>query len=199
MSIDGFGDFASTAAGFGHGKELKIESRVYFPHSLGIFYSALTQFIGFPHYGDEYKVMELAPYGEPNFLEPLREVVRLRPDGTFRLNLKFFRHHIDNISYTWEDCAPEVGTLYRRDLIDLLGPLRKPGNPLEQRHKDIARSVQTIYEKAFFALLQVVHKEHPCDSLALAGGCAMNSVANGKVYRCTPFKKMYLPAAVGDA
>ncbi len=110
MSIDGFGDFASTAAGFGHGKELKIESRVYFPHSLGIFYSALTQFIGFPHYGDEYKVMELAPYGEPNFLEPLREVVRLRPDGTFRLNLKFFRLHIDNISYTWEDCAPEVGT-----------------------------------------------------------------------------------------
>ena len=199
ISIDGFGDFASTAFGFGQGNELKIDSRVYFPHSLGIFYSALTQYLGFPHYGDEYKVMGLAPYGEPNFLDPLREVVRVRSDGSFRLNLKFFRHHIGNVSYTWKDCAPEVGTLYRRPLIDLLGPARKPDEPIEQKHKDIARSVQATYEKAFFALLQSLHKQHPSDYLALAGGCAMNSVANGKVYRRTPFKKMYLPAAAGDA
>lgn len=199
ISIDGFGDFASTAFGVGQGHELKIDSRVYFPHSLGIFYSALTQYLGFPHYGDEYKVMGLAPYGEPNFLEPLREVVNIRSDGTFRLNLKFFRHHIGDVSYTWKDCAPEVGTLYRRPLIDLLGPARKPDEPIEQKHKDIARSVQATYEKAFFALLQALHKAHPSDNLALAGGCAMNSVANGKVYRRTPFKKMYLPAAAGDA
>ena len=199
LSIDGFGDFASTALGFGHGKEVKIDNRVYFPHSLGIFYSALTQFIGFPHYGDEYKVMGLAPYGDPTYLEQLREVVRIRPDGTFRLNLKYFRHHTDNISYTWQDCAPEVGPLYRNELADLLGAPRKPDEPLEQKHKDIARSVQTIYEKAFFELLQALHKQHPCDNLALAGGCAMNSVANGKVYRRTPFKKLYLPAAAADA
>jgi carbamoyltransferase len=199
ISIDGFGDFASTAFGFGQGGEVKIDNRIYFPHSLGIFYSALTQYLGFPHYGDEYKVMGLAPYGEPNYLEPLREVVRIRPDGSFRLNLKFFRHHIGNVSYTWRDCAPEVGTLYRRPLIDLLGPARKPDEPLEQKHKDIARSVQATYEKAFFALLHVLHKQHPSDHLALAGGCAMNSVANGKVYRRTPFKRMYCPAAAGDA
>jgi len=199
ISIDGFGDFASTAFGVGQGNEVKIDSRVYFPHSLGIFYSALTQFLGFPHYGDEYKVMGLAPYGEPTFLDPLREVVRIRPDGTFRLNLKFFRHHIGNVSYTWKDCAPEVGTLYRPALIDLLGPPRKPDDPIEQKHKDLARSIQATYEKAFFALLQTLHKKHPSDNLALAGGCAMNSVANGKVYRRTPFKKMYLPAAPGDA
>jgi carbamoyltransferase len=199
ISIDGFGDFASTAFGFGQGSEVKIDNRVYFPHSLGIFYSALTQFLGFPHYGDEYKVMGLAPYGEPNYLEQLREVVRIRTDGSFRLNLKFFRHHIGNVSYTWQDCAPEVGTLYRRALIDLLGPPRQPDEPLEQKHKDIARSVQATYEKAFFALLQALHKQHPSDHLALAGGCAMNSVANGKVYRRTPFKKMYCPAAAGDA
>jgi carbamoyltransferase len=199
ISIDGFGDFASTAFGFGQGSEVKIDKRVYFPHSLGIFYSALTQFLGFPHYGDEYKVMGLAPYGEPNYLEPLREVVRIQSDGSFRLNLKFFRHHIGNVSYTWKDCAPEVGTLYRRALVDLLGPARKPDEPLEQKHKDIARSVQATYEKAFFALLQALHKEHPSDHLAIAGGCAMNSVANGKVYRRTPFKKMYCPAAAGDA
>src|SRR5437588_1903350 len=198
-SIDGFGDFASTAFGSGQGSEVKIDNRVYFPHSLGIFYSALTQFLGFPQYGDEYKVMGLAPYGEPNFLEPLREVVHIKPDGSFRLNLKFFRHHIENVSYTWQDCAPEVGTLYRRALVDLLGPPRQPDEPLEQKHKDIARSVQATYEKAFFALLQTLHKQHPSDHLALAGGCAMNSVANGKVYRRTPFKKMYCPAAAGDA
>ncbi len=199
ISIDGFGDFASTAFGFGQGSEVKIGNRVYFPHSLGIFYSALTQFLGFPHYGDEYKVMGLAPYGEPNYLEQLREVVRIQSDGSFRLNLKFFRHHIGNVSYTWKDCAPEVGLLYRRALVDLLGPPRKPDEPLEQKHKDIARSVQATYEKAFFALLQALHKEHPSDHLAIAGGCAMNSVANGKVYRRTPFKKMYCPAAAGDA
>jgi carbamoyltransferase len=199
ISVDGFGDFASTAFGFGHGSEVKIDNRVYFPHSLGIFYSALTQFLGFPHYGDEYKVMGLAPYGEPNYLEPLREVVRIKPDGSFRLNLKFFRHHIGNVSYTWQDCAPEVGTLYRRALVDLLGPPRRPDEPLEQKHKDIARSVQATYERAFFALLQALHNQYPSDHLALAGGCAMNSVANGKVYRRTPFKKMYCPAAAGDA
>ena len=199
ISIDGFGDFASTAFGFGEGCEVKINNRVYFPHSLGIFYSALTQYLGFPHYGDEYKVMGLAPYGEPNFLEPLREVVRIQSDGSFRLNLKFFRHHIGNVCYTWQNCAPEVGTLYRRALIDLLGPPRQPDEPVEQKHKDIARSVQATYEKAFFALLQALHKQHPSDNLAIAGGCAMNSVANGKVYRRTPFKKMYCPAAAGDA
>jgi carbamoyltransferase len=199
MSIDGFGDFASTAFGFGAGNEVKIDDRVYFPHSLGIFYSALTQYLGFPNYGDEYKVMGLAPYGEPNYLEQLREVIRIRPDGTFRLNLKFFRHHIGNLSYTWKDCAPDLGALYRRPLVDLLGPARKPDEPLEQKHKDIARSVQATYEKAFFSLLQKLHKEHPSDNLALAGGCAMNSVANGKIYRRSPFKKMYSPAAAGDA
>ncbi len=110
VSIDGFGDFASTAIGWGSGPEITIDQRVYFPHSLGIFYSALTQFIGFPHYGDEYKVMGLAPYGEPRFLPQMRQIVRVQSDGTFRLNLRYFRHHTDNVSYSWKDCAPEVGS-----------------------------------------------------------------------------------------
>src|SRR2546430_14436397 len=100
LSIDGFGDFASTALGVGEGDRLEISERVYFPHSLGIFYSALTQFIGFPNYGDEYKVMGLAPYGQPAFLEQIRELVPIQPDGTFRLNLRYFRHHTDNVSYS---------------------------------------------------------------------------------------------------
>lgn len=199
ISIDGFGDFASTAIGFGNGRELTIGDRVYFPHSLGIFYSALTQFIGFPNYGDEYKVMGLAPYGEPSYVDKLRDVLQILPDGTFQLNLKYFRHHTDNVSYSWNDCAPEVGRLYRPSLADLLGPPRVASDPVEQRHKDIARSVQTIYEKAFFELLGALHKQFPSENLALSGGCAMNSVANGKVYRRTAFKRMYLPAAAGDA
>ncbi len=199
ISIDGFGDFASTAMGFGAGDDITIDERIYFPHSLGVFYSALTQFLGFPHYGDEYKVMGLAPYGDPTYVDPLREVLKLQTDGTFRLNLKYFRHHSDNVSYTWENCTPAVGLLYKSSLTDLLGPARTPNDPLEQKHKDLARSVQVTYEKAFLALLHALHKKHPSDNLALSGGCAMNSVANGKVYRRTPFKKMYLPAAAGDA
>src|SRR6266446_3597334 len=199
ISIDGFGDFASTALGYGKSHSVEIDKRVYFPHSLGIFYSALTQFIGFPHYGDEYKVMGLAPYGNPNYRTQMREIVRIQPDGTFRLALKYFRHHTDNVSYSWNNCAPEVGTLYTDRLIELLGPARKPTEPLEQKHKDIARSVQAMYEEAFFALLHALYARHPLPNLALSGGCAMNSVANGKVYLRTPFKKMYLPAAAGDA
>jgi carbamoyltransferase len=199
LSVDGFGDFASTAIGFGQGNNVMIDKRVYFPHSLGIFYSAMTQFIGFPHFGDEYKVMGLAPYGQPKYLEPMREIVRVQTEGTFKLNLKYFRHHTDNVSYSWNNCAPEVGTLYTDKLVELLGPARGERDSIEQRHKDLARSTQAIYEEAFFALLNALHERHPCSNLALSGGCAMNSVANGKVYLRTPFRKMYLPAAAGDA
>jgi carbamoyltransferase len=199
LSVDGFGDFASTAMGFGQRNHIKIDNRVYFPHSLGIFYSAMTQFIGFPHFGDEYKVMGLAPYGQSKYLERMREIVRIQTDGTFKLNLKYFRHHTENVSYSWNNCAPQVGTLYTENLIHLLGHARGERDPLEQRHKDLARSTQAVYEEAFFALLNALHARNPCPNLALSGGCAMNSVANGKVYLHTPFRKMYLPAAAGDA
>jgi carbamoyltransferase len=199
VSVDGFGDFASCSWGMGRGGRIQIDGRIYFPHSLGIFYSAITQLIGFPWFGDEYKVMGLAPYGEPKYLEQMRQVVRLQGDGTFRLNLKYFRHHNENVSYTWNNCTPEVGTLYTPELEKLLGPTRKKDEPLTQTHKDIARSAQAMYEEACFALLNAVHKKYRCENLALSGGCAMNSVANGKVYLQTPFKRMYLPAAAGDA
>ena len=199
VSVDGFGDFASVAWGLGRRDGIRIDGRVYFPHSLGIFYSALTQYLGFPYYGDEYKVMGLAPYGEPRFLEQMGQVVLLQNDGTFKLTLKFFRHHTDNVAYSWNNCAPEVGTLYSAELENLLGPARDKGEELSQRHRDIARSTQAMYEKAFFHLLNAIHKNYQCENLALAGGCAMNSVANGKVYQRSPFKKVYIPAAAGDA
>src|SRR5437899_12480848 len=109
ISIDGFGDFASTAFGIGKGSEVKIDNRVYFPHSLGIFYSALTQFLGFLHYCDDSKVMGLAPYGCPAFLDAMRKIVRVLPNGGFELDLKFFRHHREDVPYQWADGSPEFG------------------------------------------------------------------------------------------
>jgi carbamoyltransferase len=200
LSVDGFGDFASCAWGLGQGSDITIDGRIHFPHSLGIFYTVLTQFLGFPHYGDEYKVMGLAPYGEPKYLPQLREIVRVQGDGSFRLDLRYFRHHREDVHYTWDDCIPEVGTLYRREPLEaLLGPQREPGEPLEQRHRDLARSAQAMYEEAFFALLEALHARYGKDHLALAGGCAMNSVANGKIHLRTPFRHLYLPASAGDA
>lgn len=200
LSVDGFGDFASSAWGLGRGNDIQIDGRIYFPHSLGIFYTVITQFIGFPYFGDEYKVMGLAPYGEPKYLKEMRELVQVQTDGTFRLNLKYFRHHSDDVHYTWDNCCPEVGTLYKKEPLEaLLGPQREKGELLEQKHRDIARSAQAMYEEAFFAMLQALHARYRCDNLALSGGCAMNSVANGKVYLNSPFKRMYLPASAGDA
>jgi carbamoyltransferase len=198
-SVDGFGDFSSAAWGVGRGGEIIVEGRIYFPHSLGIFYQALTQFLGFPNYGDEYKVMGLAPYGQPRFVSEMRKVVRLLQNGCFELDTIYFRHHREHIAYDWQGGSPHVGTLYSPALEVLLGPARQQDQPLNDRHRDIARSVQATYEEAFFHLLRHLHGTHRLDSLTLAGGCAMNSVANGKVLRQSPFKRLYVQSAAGDA
>lgn len=199
VSVDGFGDFASAAWGVGRNGSLSVDGRVWFPHSLGAFYQAVTQHLGFPHYGDEYKVMGLAPYGKPTFLAEMRKIVRIEKDGAFALDLSFFRHHREKIPYEWSGGSPHVGTLFSPALAQLLGPARAGGDALEQRHKDIACSAQAMYEEAFFHLLNALHARYGLDNLTLAGGCAMNSVANGKVGRRTPFRRLYVQAAAGDA
>lgn len=199
VSIDGFGDFSSAAWGTGQGNEITVDGRVHFPHSLGIFYQALTQYLGFPHYGDEYKVMGLAPYGEPRQLDDMRQIVRLDSNGSFSLDTTYFKHHKQKISYEWSGGTPVVGRLYSDALTDLLGPARQESEPLERRHFDIACSVQAMYEEALFHLLETVHADYRQDSLTLAGGCALNSVANGKVRRRTSFKRLYAQPAAGDA
>jgi carbamoyltransferase len=199
VSVDGFGDFASAAWGTGRGTEIKIDGRVYFPHSLGIFYQALTQYLGFPHYGDEYKVMGLAPYGQPRAMKAMRELVHLEPDGGYTLDLTYFRHHKESVSFQWLGGAPTFSDLFTISLEALLGPRRKPEEALEDRHRDIAHSVQAMYEEAFFHLIGKLQKDYGLADLALAGGCAMNSVANGKVRRMTPFERVYVQSAAGDA
>lgn len=198
-SVDGFGDFSSAAWGVGHNTAISIEGRINFPHSVGVFYQAITQYLGFPHYGDEYKVMGLAPYGSPDYLGAMRQIVMLRERGRFELDTRYFRHHREKIDYAWEGGSPHVGTLFSPALEELLGPPRLKDEPLEKRHYDLARSAQAMYEEAFFHLLHHLHETYRLDSLALAGGCAMNSVANGKVLRQSPFKRLYVQSAAGDA
>jgi carbamoyltransferase len=199
VSVDGFGDFSSGAWGLATGTEIDVDGRVFFPHSLGIFYQAMTQFLGFPHYGDEYKVMGLAPYGRPVFMDEMRQIVKLGGDGSYELDTSYFRHHRENISFEWESGIPTFGAIFGDRLQELLGPPRRSQETLEQRHKDLAHSVQAMYEEAFFNLLNALYRKYKIDDLALAGGCAMNSVANGKIYRNTPFKRSYIQSAAGDA
>jgi carbamoyltransferase len=199
LSVDGFGDFASTAWGFGRGTDITIAQRVLFPHSLGIFYQAITQLLGFPNYGDEYKVMGLAPYGRPRFVQEIRQLVQSRSEGRFTLDLSFFRHHHESIATLDTNGAPVYDRLYSHQLEELLGPARRASEPLEQRHRDLAHSAQVVYEEVFLDILRAAHARFGGTQVVLAGGCANNSVANGKVRRATPFRQVYVHAAPGDA
>lgn len=199
VSVDGFGDFASAAWGFADAAGIRIDTRIHFPHSLGVFYQALTQYLGFPHYGDEYKVMGLAPYGRPAFVGEMEQIVKLVPNGGFELDLRYFRHHRSKVAYEWSGGVPSVGQLYSHALEELLGPSRSNGEDLSQRHRDIARSVQWWYEEAFFHVLSQALTRAPSRHVALSGGCAMNSVANGKVRRRMGVNAVYIQAAAGDA
>jgi len=198
-SVDGFGDFSSAMWGHGEGTRITVDERVSFPHSLGLFYLALTQYLGFPRYGDEYKVMGLAAYGEPRYAEQVGQLVRPASRGRFELALDFFRHHTGGASMTWEGGEPAVERAYSERLVELLGPERAPDEPLTQRHRDLAASVQAVYEQAFFRLLDHLMTTTGESRLALAGGCAMNSLANGRILERTDFREVFVQPAAGDA
>jgi carbamoyltransferase len=200
VSVDGFGDFASAAWGLAEDNRIRIHKRVHFPHSLGVFYETMTQYLGFPHYGDEYKVMGLAPYGTPRQVDKLAQLVRLRPDGTYELDLDYFRHGREQVVSTWDGGEPtKPDRMFTERLEQLLGPARKADEPLTDKHRDLARSIQVVYERALFNLLHASHRADPVEELVLAGGCAFNSVANGKITRETPFRRVYIQSAAGDA
>ncbi len=197
-AVDGFGDFVSTSWAVGRGSRLQMLERVYFPHSLGLVYLAVTQFLGFPRYGDEYKVMGLAPYGAPDYVGALRRLVHLKPGGGFELDLAFFRHWSDGVTMTWDDGEPTLGPVYTPKLEELLGPARRPGEGLEPRHEAIAASLQVVFEEATFHVLNALYRRTRLPRLCLAGGCAMNSVANGKIRERTPFEEVYIQPAATD-
>jgi carbamoyltransferase len=199
LTVDAFGDFLSSMSAVGRDDRLTVVDTVAFPHSLGIFYTAVTQFLGFPKYGDEYKVMGLAAYGVPEFLGSLRQVVKLDENGSFETDPDFFLHASVGVTMSWDDGEPVIGPLWSEKLRELLGPERETGSELTDRHRNIAASLQAMYEEAFFHRLRWLQKKTGLKALCLAGGCAMNSVANGKIFRQTDFTDVYIQSAAGDA
>jgi carbamoyltransferase len=198
LTVDGFGDFASTMLAVGRGTQLDVLDRVLFPHSLGIFYTAVTQWLGFPHYGDEGKVMGLAPYGEPRHLDEMAELLHL--DGPlFTLGLDYYTHHSRGVEMTWADGSPTIGRIFSSRMEDLLGPARNPGEPIDRRHEDVARSLQAKLEEAYLHLVGAVWERTKIPRLVLAGGVALNAVANGRIIRETPFTDLYIQPAAGDS
>jgi carbamoyltransferase len=197
-SIDGMGDFVSTMTARGRGVTLDVIDEVYFPHSLGFIYTAVTQWLGFHGYGDEFKVMGLAPYGEPSFTKELRRLRRLTDDGLFELDLSYFRHPREGVVMEWDGGYPTVGTLFTARVEELLGPARKADEPITERHEAIAASLQAVHEESAFHILRALHKRTRTPNLCLAGGCAMNSVANGKIREHTPFESVYVQPAAAD-
>lgn len=199
LSIDGFGDFTSTMTAVGKHNKISVLDTVSYPHSLGLFYTSLTQFLGFPHYGDEYKVMGLAPYGKPIYEQEVQKIVNLKTNGLFELDLKYFNHTKKGIQMAWEDGIPAMESVFSKELISLLGPSRKIDELLSQKHKDIAASVQKVTENTIFHILNHLQSTTKLDSICIAGGVAQNSVANGKIKLNTNFKHIYIPPAGHDA
>ncbi len=198
MSIDGFGDFSSAKWGIGRGSSIKTLGTVGFPHSLGIFYTAITQYLGFPNYGDEYKVMGLASYGEPEYLDVFRRIVRLTADG-FALDLDYFVHHKQGAPMNWNGSAPALGRIYSDELVRRLGPARESAAPIEPRHMNLAASLQSLTEEIYLGLLQRLQQTTRMRAVCVAGGVAFNSVANGGILEETGFDDVYIQPAAGDA
>jgi carbamoyltransferase len=199
LTLDGFGDFASTMLCRGQGNRLEVLDRVLFPHSLGIFYTAVTQWLGFPKYGDEGKVMGLAPYGDPErFLPKMRELVKLDGDG-FELELDYFVHHKEGVDMTWDEQTPTIGRLYSDRMEAAFGPAREPRTELAKQHEDVAAALQAMLEEAYLHLVREAQTRIGSRNICLAGGVALNAVANGRIRPETDFDGVYVQPAAGDS
>lgn len=199
LSVDGSGDFTTTCWGYGRGREVRPLGGTRFPHSLGLFYTAVTQHLGFGHYGDEYKVMGLSAYGEPRFAPALRALVPARRHGQTRLVLRYFRHHREPLARREGGCAPHYDAHFSPRIVELLGPPRKAGDPLEERHADLAASAQLVYEERLLHVLRHLRERTGARRLCLAGGCAQNSLANARVAERAGFEALWVPSSPGDA
>ena len=201
LSADGLGDFASTMWATGEGNRLRVHGAVAFPHSLGMYYTAITQYLGFWKFGDEYKVMGLAAYGEPAYLEEFRRILQSNAALGFRLNLAYFSHHHTGPDMTWReaDKTPQLGRIFSPYLEERLGPTRAPDQPVEQRHRNAAATMQACLEEVLFDLLTTLQRRTGHRALCLAGGVAFNCAANGKIFDRTPFEQVYVQPAAGDA
>jgi carbamoyltransferase len=198
LSTDGFGDFASTMLAEGRGSSFRVLERVLFPHSLGIFYTAVTQWLGFPKYGDEGKVMGLAPYGTPRFHEQMRQIVHPKGD-VFELGLDWFVHDQEGVDMTWDEGTPTIGRLYSARMEEAFGPAREPKAELTSLHEDVAASLQAMLEEAYLHLVRALWERTRIPRICLAGGVALNAVANGRILPETPFEDVFVQPAAGDS
>ena len=199
LSIDGFGDYLSAMRAIGRGLDLQPIDEVAFPHSAGLFYTAVTQYLGFHKYGEEWKMMGLAPYGKPRFAEDLRNLIRPAPGGRYELDTSYFVHTSEGVDMSWREGSPRLGRVWSDKLVGLLGPARDPEDPdFFGKWADIAASAQVVYEEIFFHVVNDLWQRTRLPRLCLAGGCALNSVANGKIYERTPFKEIFVQPAAGD-
>lgn len=198
LSIDGFGDFVSTAWGINNGNILRIDDRILFPHSLGTFYEAFTQFLGFSSYGDEYKVMGLSAYGTPSELDKINKLIKLEKNGKFKLNLEYFNHHKKNLNYSWKNSLPKNKNIFNRKIQNLFGMPRNESEDINYYHKNLAASVQKFYEISLFHILEYLYNKYKLKNLTLSGGCAQNSLANGKILKNTKFESLFIPSNPSD-
>jgi carbamoyltransferase len=199
LSVDGFGDFVSTMLGRGSGHRIEVLDTVNYPHSLGIVYTAVTQWLGFPKFGDEGKVQGLAAYGKPKYLEDLLRIVRLEPRGQFELDLSYFVHWAEGVDMTWDDVSPRLGTIYSRKFLEKFGPVRHPGGEITPHYANMAASLQHCLEAAEFHLVRFLQRATGLKALCLAGGVALNSTFNGKVLPQTDFEDIFIQPAASDA
>ena len=205
LSADGLGDFASSMWGLGTGNHMRIHGAIAFPHSLGLYYSAVTQYLGFLKFGDEYKVMGLAAYGQPAYLEAFRDILLFSSNGGdfgFKLGLDYFTHHKTGPEMSWaeSDQTPILGKMFSDNLPrHLSAPARQPDEPLEQRHRNMASTLQARLEEVYLGMLKKLAAKTGAKAVCLAGGVAFNCVANGKIFDATSFDQIYVHPAAGDA
>ncbi len=199
LSADGLGDFASTMWATGQDSRMKIHGAVAFPHSLGLYYTAVTQYLGFLKFGDEYKVMGLAAYGQPEFLDGFREIAQSN-GRAFRLALDYFTHHRTGPEMSWAeaDKTPVLGRMYSDRMEERFGAARAPEEPLEAKHRNLAASLQARLEEIYLTMLRALRAQSGAKAVCLAGGVAFNCVANGKIFDETPFEQVYVQPAAGD-
>jgi carbamoyltransferase len=188
ITVDGVGEWTTTSLGVGRGNKIELLREIRFPHSLGLLYSAFTYFTGFKVNSGEYKLMGLAPYGEPRYVDRIKkELIDIKDDGSFRLNLKYFNYMVGL-------------TMTNRKFADLFGgPPRKPETPITQREMDLARSVQAVTEEIMLKMARHLHDLTGLKHLCLAGGVALNCVGNGRILREGPFEDLWIQPAAGDA
>jgi carbamoyltransferase len=189
LSVDYVGEFAATWGGVGKGTAMSPRFHLNYPHSLGVFYSGLTDYLGFLRASDEYKVMGLASYGEPEYLDEFRKIVCVQPDGLYRLDLSWFAcHYLPGSRFGY----------FSRKFIDRFGAPRRKGEPVTEKHQNMAASAQRALEEAVLAMAERLHRDTGQSKLCLAGGVALNCSMNGRLLRESPFEEIWVQPAAGD-